>query len=168
MRKAALFGLRQGREHLFHETQYREGIELALGLCKESSSDKWDDHFRRATASAMVAIIYGKDQILSESDPTIARLNDFISRLTRAALPGAHLVESLPFLRHLPSRYPLHPPLITILLPSPVLTSCSLPRQHFAMEARCRAIFQGRLKNVPCFLRGYTKSHSNLQYLPDN
>lgn len=104
VRKAALFGLRQGREHLFHATQYREGITLALDLLRESSPDKWDDHVRRATASEMVAIIYGKPQILSESDPIIAKLDDFISRLTRAALPGAHLVESLPFLRYFPSR----------------------------------------------------------------
>lgn len=103
MRKA-ISGLRQGREHQFHAIQYREAIMLALDLLSESSRIEWKDHVMRATASTMVAIIYGRPQILSESDPTIARLNDFTTRLTRAVLPGANLVEVLPFLRHFPSR----------------------------------------------------------------
>lgn len=104
MRKAMLSGLRQGRENQFNATQYREGIMLALDLLSESSLVKWEDHFRRATSSAMVAIIYGRAQILSESDPTIAGLNDFSRNLTQSLLPGANLVEVLPFLRHFPSR----------------------------------------------------------------
>ena len=65
---------------------------LATGLIENSKA--WNDHIVRASASAIVAIIYDKEALESTKDPAIEWLHDLISRLARAARPGAHLVES--------------------------------------------------------------------------
>ena len=102
MRRASYEGLRQGLKHNFHSTQYREAIVLAQSLLTDPS--EWNNHVKRATASALIAIIYGKPHIRSEKDPVVIKLNDFATCLTRAVMPGAYLVELFPVLRHVPSR----------------------------------------------------------------
>lgn len=37
-------------------------------------------------------------------DAKVAQINDFVQRLTRAAYPGAHWVESFPWMIYIPSR----------------------------------------------------------------
>jgi hypothetical protein len=65
---------------------------------------RWDQHFRRAAASTTLSILYGYPTLKSEQDHVVRDINDFAARLFRAAVMGAHLVQFLPWLRHLPSR----------------------------------------------------------------
>src|SRR5438445_4312975 len=103
MRKAAREALNKGvikNDH--HPVLLKEAVILASGLVVNSAS--WNDHIRRATASAMVAMIYDKEPLESTKDPAIAWLHGIVDRLVRAARPGAHLVEFFTWMRHIPAR----------------------------------------------------------------
>ena len=102
MRKAANEGFSKSLAKKFHEKQMSEAVILACDcLVKPAQVDK---HLRRAAASMVLSVVYGCPTIMSEQDQTIKAANDFASRLTSAAYPGAYLVEFLPWMRHIPSR----------------------------------------------------------------
>jgi len=103
MRKAAREALNEEvlkNDH--HPVFLKEAVILALGLINDSTA--WSNHIHRATASAMVAMIYDKEPLESTKDPAIAWLHEFSYRFMRAAMPGAHLVENFTWMRHIPSR----------------------------------------------------------------
>ncbi len=52
----------------------------------------------------MQSVIYGHASRKHEPDRTIEAYNDFAKRLTISAYPGTYLVESFPWMRHIPSR----------------------------------------------------------------
>ncbi|KAH8991461.1 cytochrome P450 [Lactarius hatsudake] len=81
MRKAVHEGLNKS----FEVPQLSEAILLTSGLLAQPAM--WDKH------------------ILSEQDSGVNAINDFLARVTRAALPGAHLVECFPWMIHIPSRF---------------------------------------------------------------
>jgi len=101
MRKAANEGSSKGSVKRFHEAQTAEAIILACDWLVESA--QWDAHFRRAAASMIMSVVYGRPPIMSGQDPSIQVVNEFTERLNRAALPGAHLVEFFTWMRHIPS-----------------------------------------------------------------
>ncbi|KAF8823188.1 hypothetical protein HHX47_DHR10000091 [Lentinula edodes] len=55
-----------------------------------------------ATASMIWDVIYDKPPITDVEDPEITRINDFTTRLVRAAFPGAHYVEFFTWMKYLP------------------------------------------------------------------
>ena len=79
-----------------------ESVVLACNWLVESK--QWDRQFRRCTASTMQSVIYGHASRIHEPDRTIEAYNDFAKRLAIAAYPGTYLVESFPWMRHIPSR----------------------------------------------------------------
>jgi hypothetical protein len=102
MRKAAHEGLNKGVVKDFHEAQTTEALLLAAeGLAEPG---RWDRHLRRAAASMVLSVVYDKPTIRSEQDQNVTLINDFVQRLTRAAYPGAHLVEFFPWMLYIPSR----------------------------------------------------------------
>jgi hypothetical protein len=102
MRKAAHEGLNKGVVKDFHEPQTKEALLLAAGGLAEPG--RWDNHLRRAAASMVLSVVYDQPTIKSEQDKNVKLINDFVQRLTRAAYPGAHLVEFFPWMRYIPSR----------------------------------------------------------------
>ncbi|KAI0279216.1 cytochrome P450 [Russula aff. rugulosa BPL654] len=96
MRKAAHEGLNKGLVKDFYETQTKEALLLAAGGLAEPA--QWDKHLRRAAASMVLSVVYDKPTIKSEQDLNVKLINDFVQRLTRAAYPGAHLVEFFPWM----------------------------------------------------------------------
>jgi hypothetical protein len=102
MRKAANEGFNKGSARKFHEKQATEAILIAHDCLNKPA--QLDQHFRRAAASMVMSVVYGHPAITSESDHIVEVVNDFASRLTRAAYPGAHLVEFFTWMRHIPSR----------------------------------------------------------------
>jgi hypothetical protein len=52
-----------------------------------------------------MTVTYDTPPIVVELDPTVKAVNDFVARMTQAALPGAHLVEFFPWMMYIPSRY---------------------------------------------------------------
>ncbi|KAI0302989.1 cytochrome P450 [Russula brevipes] len=101
MRKVANEVLSKGSVKDFYETQMTEAIVLASDWFVRP--EKWDRHLYRSTASTMLSALYGYRTVMSEKDHTIELINDFGKRILRASLPGAHLVELFPWMRHIPS-----------------------------------------------------------------
>ena len=98
MRKASHEILNKATSNVFQDTQLVEAIAYAGGLLKEPHL--WDKHMRRTAASVVMSITYDTPVLESAQDPSVAAVNDFTARLTRAALPGAHLVEFMPWLQY--------------------------------------------------------------------
>ena len=101
MRRAAHEGLSKSVES-FKTKQFNEAVLLASGLLAHSAT--WNNHLYRAAASMIMYVTYDTPPIVSELDPGIKAVNDFIERMTRASLPGSHFVEFFPWMRHIPSR----------------------------------------------------------------
>ncbi|KAI0265535.1 cytochrome P450 [Gloeopeniophorella convolvens] len=102
MRKAAHEGLAAGGAKSFYETQTTEALLLASsGL---SDPAQWDLHIRRAATSLVLSVVYNQPTVKSVQDVGVRLVNDFTHRITRAAHPGAHLVELFPWMRYVPSR----------------------------------------------------------------
>lgn len=66
---------------------------------------QWDRHFRRASASTILSVLYGHPTLKSEQHHIVKAINDFGDRLSKAGLTGTHLVQFFPWLRHLPNRW---------------------------------------------------------------
>ena len=103
MRKAAHEGLNKGMVKAFQGTQIKEALILASDGLKNPT--EWDKHILRATASTVLTVVYDKPTIKPGQDHNVRLINDFVQRLTRAAYPGAHLVEFFPWMQYIPSRF---------------------------------------------------------------
>jgi len=101
MRKAAHEGLSRSSVKRFYETQTTEAVVLASNWLAEPA--KWEWHFSRAATSMILSVLYGYPTITSEQDRTVKDISNCIERLTRAAYPGAHLVQFFPWMRYIPS-----------------------------------------------------------------
>jgi len=105
MRRAAHHGLNKGVIKDFHGAQTKEALILASdGL---NNPEKWNQHLRRATTSMILSIVYDQPTIKSGQDHNVKHINDFVERITRAAYPGAHLVEFFPWMLYIPNRFAL-------------------------------------------------------------
>ncbi len=90
MRKAAHEGLNKGVVYKYHPIQTAEAVLLTAGVLAEP--EKWNSHLRRTAASAIMSMVYDTPPT-SEQDPSVKNINEFVARLTRAAMPGAHFVS---------------------------------------------------------------------------
>ena len=102
MRKAVHEGFNKAAVYRYHPIQYAEAVHLTQGVL--ATPEEWDKHLRRSAASSVMAVVYGTEPIASEQDPRVKRVNDHVTRLSRASLPGAHLVQFIPWMRYLPKR----------------------------------------------------------------
>jgi len=102
MRKAVHDGLRSGNSQGFGPVQYREGVLLATNMLAKPSD--WYFHCQNAVALTIMTVIYGRPPVSANSDASIEQFHDFIHGLTRAAMPGANLVEIFTWMRHIPPR----------------------------------------------------------------
>ena len=103
MRRASHEGLSKAVVESFRRPQFNEAILLASGLLSQPATA--DNHLRRAAASMIMSVTYDVPPIVSELDPGVKAINDFVARIARAANPGAHLVEFFPWMRYIPSRW---------------------------------------------------------------
>ncbi|ETW79561.1 cytochrome P450 CYP2 [Heterobasidion irregulare TC 32-1] len=103
LRKAAHEALNKAVAHKYHPTQAVEAVLLTLGVLTDP--ENWEAHLRRTAVSSIMSMLYDTPPIASEEDPTVQRINDFVIRLTRAALPGAHFVEFFPWMIYIPSKF---------------------------------------------------------------
>lgn len=78
-----------------------EAQHLVRGILADPG--QWKKHFRRTTASVMKSIIYDSRSVELE-DTIVTYISNMVVRLARAWVPGAHLVEFMPFLKAVPSR----------------------------------------------------------------
>ncbi|KAI0770000.1 cytochrome P450 [Fomes fomentarius] len=64
--------------------------------------DRHIEHARRYAASVVMSLTYGKMTPTSYSDSEVLAINKCAARLGNALRPGAYLVDSYPFLKHIP------------------------------------------------------------------
>ncbi|KAG7060864.1 cytochrome P450 [Colletotrichum scovillei] len=103
MRKASHTALRSISFPDIRLVQQKEATLLAADMLKDPRD--WLSHLHRAVSSANMNLVYGTPSLASASDLKLVWLEDFVARITKAALPGAHLSQVFPWLRHVPSRF---------------------------------------------------------------
>ncbi|THU98700.1 cytochrome P450 [Dendrothele bispora CBS 962.96] len=101
MRRAAHEGLHKGIAKDYFPILQNEAIHLVDAMLRDASL--WENHLRGATASAIMSLIYDTPMIKDEKEPSVAYIYGFVTRLTRAAFPGAHYVELFTWMKYLPS-----------------------------------------------------------------
>src|SRR5579863_1093503 len=62
-------------------------------------------HIERAAASGTMTILYDYPTLEDEHDKTLMDIHGFIDRMSAASAPGAHLVELITWIIHIPERY---------------------------------------------------------------
>ncbi|KAI0253657.1 hypothetical protein BJV78DRAFT_160037 [Lactifluus subvellereus] len=87
----------------FYPIQNQEAVILALALVKCPSDVV--KHLQRHASSIMLSVMYHFPPLESENDPVVVRIRQHIERWIRKLQPGARLVEFLPWLRYVPSRF---------------------------------------------------------------
>ena len=103
LRRAAHEGLNKGIVKQYHQTHVTEAILLTSNLI--NAPQHWNKHFHRNSASTIMGILYDSKTIVHDNDPSVKAINDCVTRLTQAALPGSHWVEFFPWMMHIPSRF---------------------------------------------------------------
>ncbi|KAI9452369.1 cytochrome P450 [Lactarius psammicola] len=102
-RRVVVEGFSKSAVQQFYPIQNREAIMLALALIK--SPPTLEKHFHRHAWSIMLTVNYHLPPVESEHDPNIVGVEDYVRRLLHETHPGARLVEYLPWLRYIPSRF---------------------------------------------------------------
>ena len=137
-RRAARLGLTRPVVRDYHPILHKEAILLASALLR--NPEVREKHFQRCSASATMSILYDYPALETENDKTLKAIHDYIDRISKAATPGAHLVEVFPWMMHIPDRS------VRIFISN---SSRLMQRyQPCKMETRGKAIFQATYKNV--------------------
>ncbi|KAH9975165.1 cytochrome P450 [Russula compacta] len=102
-RRAAHEMLTKEAVRTYHPVLFKEAIYLTSTILE--NADVLDKHFKSTSASAMMSILYNYPTIEKEHDNTLAEIHAFVSRVTTASAPGAHLVEFFPWMTHIPERF---------------------------------------------------------------
>jgi len=87
----------------YHPTFSKEATILASSILNNPTA--LNQHFKRSSTSAIMSILYNYPTLEDEHDQTVTEINAVIDRTSAAAAPGAHLVEFLPWMIHIPERY---------------------------------------------------------------
>ncbi|VDB83470.1 unnamed protein product [Peniophora sp. CBMAI 1063] len=101
MRRASQETINKAVVHGLDEYMMSEALVLARNSLQDASA--WTENLHHASGSVMLACLYGEPALDGGHDPRIEFINQFSERITRALLPGAHWVEVLPWMRHIPS-----------------------------------------------------------------
>ncbi|THU95916.1 cytochrome P450 [Dendrothele bispora CBS 962.96] len=100
MRHASDYALGAKISSNYHHVQTKESIILAHGILNRP--DTWKAQLERMSSSSTLAMVYDLPPIQSLDDPTIVFMNSFIECIAKVGVPGAFLVDMLPFLERLP------------------------------------------------------------------
>ncbi|TFK73293.1 cytochrome P450 [Pluteus cervinus] len=95
--------IRRGRVERFHPLL---AVKTGDFLHKISTTPKhFDKHANYFSASIMMVIAYGYD-LQSPDDPILKMVCEAVESVVRGFLPGGFVVDTFPFLRHLPRWFP--------------------------------------------------------------
>ncbi|KAI0034635.1 cytochrome P450 [Vararia minispora EC-137] len=102
MRRMANDGLKEAVSSKYHDMEREEAIYLTLALSKNPMESSRAYH--RFASSIVLAITYDRPLRGAKSDETVLRkVEDFSRLLHEKVVPGAHLVESFPWMLHIPA-----------------------------------------------------------------
>jgi len=94
MRKAKQESLRTETAQFNTATQYKDSVL--------EDPVYWYGHCKQAVASTIMQVTYGTSPPKWKYKDNVTKFHDFVDRVTRTAMPGAHYVEVAPWLRYLP------------------------------------------------------------------
>ena len=100
LRKAANVGFVKESVKRYYEKQITEAVLLASDSLTNPA--QWDQNVTRSAASMILSVVYGHPPMTTEKNHIVDLIMDVASRLTRAAYPGAHLVEIFHWMRYIP------------------------------------------------------------------
>ena len=131
----------------YHPTFCKEALLLASSILENPKA--LEKHIERGAASATMTILYDYPTLENEHDRNLMEIHAFIDRMSAASVPGAHLVELIPWMIHIPERY-------TFMLSSVCLNRLSRWNSRFAKWKReglehfrqHTAMFSGLLNTV--------------------
>jgi hypothetical protein len=102
MRKATTEGFVKESVKQFYEKQITEAVLLASDSLANPA--QWDQNVHRSAGSMILSVVYGHPPISAQKNHIVDLIINFGQRLTRAAYPGAYLVEYFQWMRYIPSR----------------------------------------------------------------
>ncbi|KAI9446207.1 cytochrome P450 [Lactarius indigo] len=101
-RRAAHEGLTKVAVREYHPILRKEATLLSSAILDDQGA--LEKHFQRFAASAIMSILYDYPTLENNNDETLKRIHKYISRVSKAAAPGAYLVELLPWMMYIPER----------------------------------------------------------------
>ena len=104
MRRAAHEALTKRVVQDYHPIQTKEATLLAVSLLYPSSGFNLEKLFHRVTASTILSIVYDYPTLESINDHVLEKIEDYVSRLGYAAMPGNYFVDIFPWMMHIPER----------------------------------------------------------------
>ncbi|KAH9041418.1 cytochrome P450 [Lactarius hengduanensis] len=104
-RRAAHEGLTKLAVRDYHPILRKEATLLSCAILDDQGA--LEKLFQRSTASSIMSILYDYPTLENklEDDETLKQIHTFVGRLSKAAAPGAYLVELLPWMMHIPERF---------------------------------------------------------------
>ena len=103
MRRASHDALTKAVVQRYYPIQTKEANILVTSLLT-NPKDR-NQHFLRAGASTIMAILYDYPTLPSAHEKAIKEIGNSVERSVRAASLGSTLVEFLPWMLHIPQRY---------------------------------------------------------------
>ena len=105
MRRAAHEALAKRAVQNYHPILMKEATILASSLLSPSAGEKLEKQLQRVTASTILSIVYDYPTLKSIDDPTLMKIEDYVLRLSHAAMPGSYFVNIFPWMLHIPERF---------------------------------------------------------------
>jgi hypothetical protein len=109
MRRAAHEALAKRAVQNYYPIQMKEATILASSLLSSSTGAKLEKQFHRVAASTILSIVYDYPTLDSIDDPTLKKIEDYVLRLSHAAMPGSYFVNIFPWMLHIPERFGYFP-----------------------------------------------------------
>ncbi|KAG1777842.1 cytochrome P450 [Suillus placidus] len=96
-----IFNLRQLRPKVYQPLQMSHVKNIVLGVL--DNPQDFQHHVITYAATTIMKVAYGKNAPTSATDPEVVELLQTTRMVTKILRPGAYLVDSIPWLRYLPS-----------------------------------------------------------------
>ncbi|KDR82192.1 hypothetical protein GALMADRAFT_276748 [Galerina marginata CBS 339.88] len=100
MRRAAHDGLSIKAAENYTPLQEKEAIHLLHGLLHEKG--RIDPQLRRTAAATVLSVVYSYPPIQT-NDPLVTKVEHYVDRMLKAALPGNYFVDIFPWMMHIPT-----------------------------------------------------------------
>ncbi|KAI0301682.1 cytochrome P450 [Multifurca ochricompacta] len=103
MRRAAVESFSKNAVKNYHAIQTREAVFFTSNVVSRPADI--EKHIRRTTASIILSVAYDRPSVEGDDDRTVLRVNEHSEKVAATAAIGAHWVEFLPWMKHIPSRF---------------------------------------------------------------
>ncbi|KAG2128831.1 cytochrome P450 [Suillus cothurnatus] len=100
LRKAVHPHLQLKATEAYKDMQRENAMDFILDVLNDPTNHQ--KHAQRYAASVILRVAYGKSAPTANADPEVVRIHKVVEHFHATILPGAYLVDRMPFLRYLP------------------------------------------------------------------